>query len=134
MSHLIQVDEIFSACGASSILSSVHNLFPTWNRNPIFVFPVLFSLSFYYLPFTSFVIICSLPDPLNLNYRLTYPLKSSSTGHNPNYSFSAIGEGWGEGFSFYCSRFSAGTVTKAILTREKCTHLFKFYMIWEPSL
>lgn len=132
MSHLIRVDEIFSA---SSILSSVHNLFPAWNRNPIFVFPVLFSLSFYYLPFTSLVIICSLPDRLNLNYRLTYPLKSSSTGHNPNYSFSAIGGlGGGEGFSFYCSRFSTGTVTKARLTREKCTHLFKFYMIWEPSL
>lgn len=74
--HLIQVDEIFSTCGALNILSSVHILFPTWNRNPIFVFPVLFSLSFYYLPLMFLVIICffqgAFSDYLNLNYTLIY--------------------------------------------------------------
>ena len=86
-------------------------LFPSWDRNPVFVFLVVFSLSSYYLPFLSLVLICLLQgafcDHSKLDYMAIGPPKSSSTVYNVNHSIYTIGK---EIVFLWISRLSAGAL------------------------
>lgn len=105
-------------------------LFPIWDRNPVFVFLVVFPLSSYYVPFLSLVQTCLLQgafrDHSNLDYMPMDPLKSSTTEYNLNHSIYTLGK---EIVFLWISRLSAGALQGKTAQQEKGTQKnFFFYM------